>query len=224
MFKKRKFRKNTYSQCGEDIIIDFALSQMNINNPYYIDIGAHHPYYLSNTAYFYEKGCTGICIEPDPSLFEEIKKYRKKDICLNIGVGINNMTESDFYIINPSTLNTFSKEEAIKYDKSKNHSIEKVIKMPLMKINEIINKYAKLKPNLMSIDIEGLDLQVLKTIDFNTFMPEVICVETLTYTEDTSERKIIEIIDFMRSKNYFVYADTYINTIFIEKNSWNNRK
>jgi hypothetical protein len=46
---------------------------------------------------------------------------------------------------------------------------------------------------------------------------EVFCIETLTYAEDKTERKIPEIANFIRDMGYYIYADTYINTIFIEK-------
>ena len=78
-FFKNKHLKYSYSQGGEDILIDFLLSLIGIKKPFYIDIGAHHPFYLSNTALFYEKGCSGICIEPDPYIFKYIKKHDLQD-------------------------------------------------------------------------------------------------------------------------------------------------
>ncbi|MEI7466364.1 MAG: hypothetical protein WCJ87_13545, partial [Burkholderiales bacterium] len=53
--------------------------------------------------------------------------------------------------------------------------------------------------------------------------PPLFCVETLTYIEDGSERLLTEIIDFMRSQDYFDYADTYVNTIFIDRAAWARR-
>lgn len=75
----------------------------------------------------------------------------------------------------------------------------------------------------MSLDTEGYVFKILKSLDFKNFRPEVFCVETLTYTENKTEKKETEIIDFMIEKGYFVYADTYINTIFVDKNKWINR-
>jgi hypothetical protein len=64
---KKGHRKVSYSQCGEDIIINFILTCLKIDKPTYMDIGAHHPFRFSNTALFYEAGCHGINIEPDPT-------------------------------------------------------------------------------------------------------------------------------------------------------------
>jgi hypothetical protein len=73
-------------------------------------------------------------------------------------------------------------------------------------------------PNLVSLDTEGMDLAILESLDFQKYRPEVFCIETLTNTED---RKMIEIVEFMLSKGYVVYADTFVNTIFVEQQCWN---
>ncbi|HTA27607.1 MAG TPA: FkbM family methyltransferase, partial [Bacteroidia bacterium] len=186
-------------------------------------IGCHHPFYLSNTAFFYENGATGVCVEPDPLLFKVIKEGRKRDVCLNAGIGTSNQNSADFYIISEKTLNTFSKEDAERYVSYGNKKIEQIIQVPLISINEVMEKYFKPYPNMVSLDAEGFDLEILKSMDFKKFRPQVFCIETLTYTENGTEEKIFPIIDFMKQNDYFVYADTYINSIFIDKQTWNNK-
>ncbi|MFM7886227.1 MAG: glycosyltransferase family 2 protein, partial [Pseudanabaena sp.] len=60
----KKTTKMSYSQCGEDLIIQFIFSSLGISKPSYIDIGAYDAHKLSNTAVFYEQGSRGINIEP----------------------------------------------------------------------------------------------------------------------------------------------------------------
>jgi FkbM family methyltransferase len=221
---KNTYKNISYSQCGEDLIMDFLFRILKIKNPKYIDIGAHHPFYLSNTALFYEKGSQGICIEPDPILFKELKKQRENDICLNIGIGLHDEEEVDFYIMSTPTLNTFSKIHAENYVSQGNQKIVDVKKITLYNINTIIKMYCETTPNLISLDIEGLDFEVLQSFDFLQYRPEVFCIETLTYTEDNNEKKLINIIDYMISQGYKVYSDTYINTIFVDEVVWKNRQ
>ena len=90
-------------------------------------------------------------------------------------------------------------------------------------VNEIIEHNFEKCPNLISLDIEGMDYLILQNFDFKKYRPEVFCVETLTYAEDKSERKLVEIIELMRINGYFSYADTYVNTIFVDNAAWNNR-
>jgi hypothetical protein len=66
-------------------------------------------------------------------------------------------------------------------------------------------------------------MQVLGSFDFSSFRPEVFCVETLTYTEDKTEQKIQGIFDLMIANGYMTYADTYINTIFVDRDAWLSR-
>jgi len=219
----RKYRKS-YSQCGEDLIVDFIFNALKINKPTYLDIGAYHPVHLSNTYYFYKKGSHGVLIEPNPYLYKKIARKRKRDICLNSGIGTEFKVKADFYIMSSETLSTFSKEEAERYRQYGNQKIERIIQVPMITINKIIKDNFTSCPNFISMDVEGLDFEILKSFDFNKYRPEIFCIETLTYTENKSEIKLTDISKIMIDNNYIAYADTYINTIFVEKNIWANRQ
>ena len=81
-----------------------------------------------------------------------------------------------------SALNTFSKEEAdhVVRKTAGNVKILEVVKMPLVNINEVLDKHFKGgAPDFLSIDVEGLDLSILKTLDYKRHRPKVICVETI---------------------------------------------
>src|SRR3954468_21715772 len=97
------YSKRSFSQCGEDLIVDHIFQQLKIEKPSYLDIGAYHPKRLSNTYLFYLKGSRGINVEPDPSLFEAFLNERQEDINLNIGIGPKSGT-ADFYIMNEPAL------------------------------------------------------------------------------------------------------------------------
>jgi len=189
------------------LIVNFIFKNLKIDKPTYIDIGAHHPTRLSNTYLFYKKGSQGICIEPDPELFKKIEKKRKNDVCLNIGIGTEEEKMADYYVISDKVLNTFSKEEAGHIVNTTGKKIEKIIKIPLVPMSKIITKYLSDKtPNFISLDTEGFDFEILKSLNFNNFKPEVFCVETLTYTENKTERKEDEIIAFMKEKGLFCFC------------------
>lgn len=221
--KSEIYRNYSYSQCGEDIIINRILKRLNVLKLTYLDIGTNYPIKLNNTYKFYENGNTGVLIEPDPFFVNEIKKIRKKDIVLNIGVGIDNSDFSDLYIMSNKYLNTFSKSDAEKISSYGKNKIERIIKIPLININNIIKNNFEDCPNLISLDVEGLDFEILKTFNFKKYRPEVFCIETITYTENNKEQKNNEIINFMISNGYILYGDTYINSIFVDKRKWYDR-
>lgn len=214
-----------YSQFGEDIILAHLFAQLDIKQPTYLDIGANEPRYISNTYYFYSRGSRGVLVEPNPYLFKKLKKFRPKDKVVNTGIGLNETKEADFYIFPnyANGLSTFSEKEARHWEQVGMKglgkiAVEKIIKMPLITVNSILETYFNEKaPNFISLDVEGLDLEILKSLDFNKYQPEAICVETLGYDDNQQTFKLQEIIDFMLTKNYNIYADTRVNTIFCLK-------
>jgi FkbM family methyltransferase len=174
-YQKTTYRKESYSQRGEDLIVKSLFDTLGIEKPSYLDIGAHHPYYLSNTALLYQKGSRGINIEPDPYLFSEIKKARKKDINLNCGVG-DRAGVMDFYEINCSTLNTFSKDLAESYSEEGVYKVLDKLPVLVKTLETIINDYSDGKfPDFFSIDAEGMDEAIIKSFNFESSCPTVIC-------------------------------------------------
>jgi FkbM family methyltransferase len=214
-----------YSQFGEDLILSHLFAQIGIRRPTYLDIGANEPRYISNTYYFYLRGSKGVLIEPNPYLYKKLKRARPRDVVLNTGIGLNEVMEADFFLFPnyANGLSTFSEKEARHWQEIGMRGLgkiplEKVIKMRLTKVNSIVEKYFKDRtPNLISLDVEGLDLDILRSFDFERYKPEVFCVETLAYDENQQGYKLTAIIDFMLSKGYEIYADTRVNTIFCRK-------
>lgn len=216
----KKSFKISYAQCGEDLIIQFAFEWLNISNPTYLDIGAHHPTWLSNTYLFYSNGSSGVCVEPDPDCYAVIKGKRNRDTCLNVGIGTSGQKYADLFIMTSRTLNTFSREEAERCQNTMSfgrQAIERVVQIPMCSVNEIMHEYFPDGVNLISLDVEGMDFEILRTFDFNKFQPEVFCVETLRFQDDGAPRKNDILLAYMKSNGYWVYADTFINTIFVSE-------
>ncbi len=212
----RPYPKVSYSQCGEDLIIDFLLKGMGFNKISYLDIGAHDPISMNNTYLFYRQGGRGVCIEPNPRIYTRLKRHRRRDICLNAGVSETREDNVEFYILKSDTLSTFSKEKAECLVNYLEENIDDVIRVPILSINEVMQILPEC-PNLVSIDTEGMDLRIIRGIDLKKYRPNVFCVETLTYEKHKEGQKIHEIIDYMDSFGYSLYADTYINTIFLDR-------
>jgi FkbM family methyltransferase len=219
ILKKLKYRfiQTSYSQAGEDAIIRYLFADYGLSKISYLDLGTNTPDYGNNTYWFYLNNSTGVCVEADSSLINRIKKVRTNDIVLNLGVSTSFEKEEYFFIFNQPDLNTFNELEANEKSKSGKFKILSKKLVKLVTINSILDKYFKNCPDLLSIDIEGLDLDVLQSLDFNKYPIKVICAETCLYSENHIRSKNINLIDFMESRNYEVYASTYINTIFVNK-------
>ncbi len=206
----------SYAQLGEDLILYYVMQMFDIKKPSYLDIGAFHAKRLSNTYFFYKRGSRGVLVEPDPVLFRDLKKQRKQDVCLNVGVGCSSKKEADFYISSENGLNTFSHIEAEKRQGAV--SINRIMKVPVTTINNILRNSCKVCPDIVSIDVEGLDEEIVKSIDFTTYRPAAFCIETIRFID---QYKNSSITDFMLSQNYKIFADTNVNTIYIDAERWN---
>jgi FkbM family methyltransferase len=208
-----------FSQSGEDIIVQYLFRQIKITSPTYLDIGTNHPIVGNNTYLLYLRGSTGVCIEPDPELCREIRKKRPKSKLLQAGIGIDNQREAALHVFPPpyTGWNTFSHEEAKKKEAETGVRVKKTLNVPLLNINDVIRESFHSAPDFLSIDIEGLDLAVLQTLDFQKHAPAVICAETIAFSTGRLSKKQNSVIDFLETKNYIAYADTYLNTIFCRK-------
>lgn len=220
--QRQRYVNSSYAQCGEDLIIRFLFDLLRIEKPTYLDIGAHDPFYLSNTGLLYEQGCRGINIEPDPVLFERFVRFRPQDINLNIGIGISR-GQAEFYRMRPPSLNTFSKAEAERLQKE-GVILEQVGVVRTETVADVISQYCQNQfPHFLNLDVEGLDEAILHSLDYSASLPAVICLETLSYSTIGKGKKDMAIIRFLEERGYLVYADTYINTIFVQQERWQRR-
>ena len=205
----------SFAQCGEDLIVHYMLYYMQIPKITYLDVGAHDPVVINNTYYFYKHGFRGVLVEPNVEMTKKLRAVRPEDTTLEAGIGVTAERTADYYIMTESAWNTFSKEESEHMTRVTDGRIkvERVIQMPMLDINEVMAKHFNGAPTFLSIDTEGMDLAILKTIDFKRFRPQVICAETLVVG---TRRMIPDIAAFMETQNYVVRGGSLVNTIFVD--------
>lgn len=207
----------SYSQCGEDMIVAFLLDALGIKCPTYVDAGTHDPIKLNNTYHFYERGFSGICIEPNPECCKSIAAARPRDHVVNVGIGMGAESINDFYVLQPSTLSTFNKKDAEELNQANRAKIERVVRIRMQHLWDVISGLTDKVPDYVSLDVEGLNAEIVASLDFTRIRPTVLCLETLDFT---SGQKIQPIFTTMSRAGYIIYADTYINTVFVEAATW----
>jgi FkbM family methyltransferase len=204
----------SYAQNGEDLIIQSLFRVLKIDKPSYLDIGAYEPIIGSNTYLFWKNGGRGIVVEPNPDLTNMLKRERPGDAVLPIGIGVDETLEADFFMCSWPQLNTFDKETADQFETVSNGQAKllKVIKVPLVNVNKILGEHLKGAPlNLLSIDAEGFDIYILKSLDFVKCRPNVIVTEHSLVPE---KRKVL--LDLMEASGYTLRGLTYSNSIFAD--------
>lgn len=207
------FTFGAYSQHGEDMVITNIFNTLGIEKPSYIDVGACHPYFSSNTALLYARGSRGINIEANPDLMELFLRERPNDCNVNIGVGVEK-GELPFYVIDTGgsvPTGSFNYESAAQFVKvyaDKNFRIAGEKSLPITTLDEIVAQYCGgVFPDFMDIDIESLDYDVLKNCDFSSGKPLVICAEL-------SDKRMN---DMLEKKGFVPYCKMYCNMIYVRK-------
>ncbi len=199
-----------YSQTGEDLILKHVIHK---KHGFYIDIGANHPIHYNNTYMLYKKGWSGINIEPNKQLIKKFQSKRPKDINLQVAWWI--WWELSFFCFDPDTMSTCDPISAEKYQELW-YTLKETYTVPVMWIKEIIETYAKSKEiDILSVDVEGYDLQVLQTNDRTKYKPQYVILETVEHSKDGTGKKLNPIYDpLFEQRGYEKFADTYINTIY----------
>ena len=211
-FREMKFYimamlKGTFSQHSED---KFILQYFQGKSGVFIDIGANHPFIISNTYLLYRKGWSGVTVEPIPYLYKRLKKYRPRDIALNKAVS-DKIGSLMFYQMIPSVLSTFDNNKADELMNEGNllrheHSI-KVTTLAQLYREHLAGK----EVDVLSIDTEGLDMEVLKGNDWSAMSPKLIICE-VSGTKDTV------ISEYLQLKGYKIIKELGCNRIY-EKQS-----
>ena len=99
--------------------------------------------------------------------------------------------------------------------------LAEIKKIKLVTLASILEKHFENRfPDFMSIDVEGMDFQILQSIDFEKSFPKVICVEAAEYSPVGAGARRAELIDFLVSKGYYEYANTNLNAIMVKREFW----
>ena len=191
-----------YSQFGQDKFIKETFFR-NKKKGFFLEIGAYDGIAGSNCFYF-EKFLhwEGIAIEPSLTQFKKLKKNRKCN-CLNNAISTNNQKIDFNDVIEGLTMmsgpDNASYKKTLDVINSDARSKIQKYKVEAVTFDKIVPK--KKLIDYLSIDIEGGELDVLKTIDFNSYDIKVISVEN-------NDPKNINLNAIMKEKN-FKYFDNF---------------
>lgn len=212
-----RYAKRTWSQNGEDIVIWNKFQEIGIEKPTYLDMGANHPYEISNTALFYENGCRGVNIDANPNNMILFEQCRPEDINICCGVGAIE-TIMPFYMIDErSGRNSFIKENVEEFvNDNTDFEITEVREIPVKRIQTILDECNDGKmPDYVSIDIEGMEYEVLKTMDLDNNGPIMITVEV----QKKHQERSAPIIKLMEEGGYSLFFAVGSNYTFIKNDS-----
>ncbi|UMY15561.1 FkbM family methyltransferase [Methylobacterium organophilum] len=201
----------SYSQFGEDLLIDI-LFHGKTDPGFYVDVGAHHPKRLSNTYLLYKKGWRGINIEGAPNLIKLFEIERPEDI--NIPAFVSDKSESVvFNRFNDTAVNTISAEKKAFYASRWDIvSSEQITTRPL---RELLDEHmpSGRTIDLLSVDVEGVDLKVLQGNDWNRYRPRLVIVEAENL--DLMRAADHPIVAFLGQQGYRLSEKLHVSAFFL---------
>jgi FkbM family methyltransferase len=200
----------SYAQNYEDVILWRALG--DVEGGFYVDVGAADPQEDSVTKAFYERGWSGINIEPVDEYFRKLAEARPRDTNLHAAAG----AEAGLAILNifPGTgLSTLDLATAERHQAAGRQPCQTLV--PVLTLKAILEHCAPPTIHFLKIDVEGAEIDVLKGLDLNATRPWVIVVEGTAPNSQISTREEWE--SLILSYDYdFAYFDG-LNCFYVAK-------
>ena len=210
----KKYLKQSFSQQGEDLSLDRIWSRV-LNNKFiqkgfYVDMGSYHPIEHSVTYLMYLRGWKGLVIDASKKSCELHKIERPRDIVINAVVGEHDMESVNFYYSKSNQLSLIN----TKYPSSKNKYNK--VSLPQKNINTILKSKGINTIDFLNIDIEGAELEVLETLNFDKYKPKIIAVEI--HGNDIAKGLNTDIAKKLLEMNYILLAVNVITYFFCRSN------
>lgn len=202
------FSKSYYSQHGQDKFLEEYIFK-GFKNGVFVDVGANDGVSINNTLYFEKNNnWKGINIEPMKTEYDILVKQRPK--CVNLKCAISDFNGVDKFLKvsgYPSMISGLINEyddrhlHRLEYEIKKYGGSKDVITVETRTLESILDEYKLKKINFLSIDVEGAEFKVIKSINFDKVFIDVICFEN-NY-KDTSK----VIIDYLKGLGYYMLSN-----------------
>lgn len=214
------FLSEHYGQCAEDVIVVALLRALqqrtgiDLSKERYLEIGGNHPVGTSATFLLHRiLGMRGVIVEANPELIPNLVKGRPHDTIIHAAVHVEDLSTVYLSVSNASELSSLDRRFVLEWDQGRVGERE-LVEVPAIRVNDLIERDCGGEaPLYLSIDIEGLDLDVLKDLDFLRFRPFIVQAEP---SDHHIPQNSFHLQHFMESVGYGLIGKTDVNLVFID--------
>jgi FkbM family methyltransferase len=202
----------SYAGNLEDVMIDRLFPQ---ETGFFVDVGAHDPVGASNTWALYQRGWSGITIEPTPGACARFVAKRPRDICLNVAAGETDGEMTFFMFGQGAGHSTCDRTRAEALQQELGQTMTE-IKVPVRSLASIFEEHAKGRDiDVVSIDAEGAEAAILRGAQLEKFRPKLIIIEAMAafLQVDVSQ----EASDVLEQNGYVLGYEDGLNKFFVPK-------
>jgi FkbM family methyltransferase len=202
-------KKSTFSQFAEDLVLARLLPEPR---GLYVDVGAFHPKFGSNTYFLWKRGWRGINIDVDDYKIALFRRFRPNDINLTTGVSSEN-GERTFYVQQGESygsMSSFNQDFALSRSLRSNRRLGSRT-VPVRTLTSLLEEFlprsadgVRTPIDFLNIDVEGHEHEILRTLDFSQFRPRCLCVEIHAHAFDDLAKTAT--YELLRSHGYQLVA------------------
>ena len=209
--------RTCFSVHGEELILNELLwrSGRNVERGFYVDIGAYHPWNASNTASLYLDGWRGIVVEPNPYMAEEFRRERPEDIIIEAAVTTSNGTGTLYSFGDWASSNSLDRSWVQSVIDTQHVSVEQEIEVPTATMEHLLDKWLpeNTQIDFLNVDVEGLDEAVLRSNNWNRYLPSVIAVEE--YSMSLLDPQASPIMNLLEPLGYRLVSRAVLTNFYI---------
>lgn len=207
----------SFSQLGEDLaVLHLIANRFRMQRPgFYVDVGAFHPRLYSNTRLLNLIGWRGINIEPGAEGIAAFRLERPHDINLQLGVAPA-PGELTFFEFMNAEVSTFSAETADRWQRELGWALRRTTRIPVRPLDAILDEHLPPGQSIdyLDIDVEGLDRQVIDSLDLTRHRPRIMTVELfgadiLSLRDDPTVARLID-------NGYELVGSSFISHLFAD--------
>lgn len=213
--RNRKYLNNG-SQFGEHKFLNNLFEKNYVGK--YLDVGCFHPTKHNNTSLFYKNGWQGINIDLNPLTIDLFNFMRPNDININTAVSNEESEKTLFFLSENNTQNTLSENQLLFLKKHHNLRDEEIIKKKIQtrRLDNILEENNFDNIDFMNLDVEGHELEVLKTINFKKTKLKYLCIEMINHN-DLSIKNSDQILNLLETNKFVLLKKFDFNYIFKNK-------
>lgn len=208
--------RKSHSIEAEDLLIESiflaVLKKYDVGT--YLDIGAAHPIEYSNTYLLYQRGWSGICVEPNPEYHALYATMRPRDTALNIGVA-STSGKLRYHRFEQPLINGFFGQWLVDAHIGRGEKYLGSSDVACLSVENFLNTKLQGPVDLLNIDVETLDAEILAAWNWHLCRPKVICAEI--HTSSIEDMLTSDVARILKQAGYASVSRGWMSTIFVDK-------
>ena len=207
-----KFPIPSYSQCGEDRLIWKLFGYQSTGT--YVDIGCHHPTNYSVTYLLYIAGWRGLVVDADNQYLPLFAEVRPGDTVRNFAISKTPGTAT-LLLFKGGSMNTLDPALAAQYEANTPAKRAGTRQVEVRRLDQLLAEAGIEHVDFLNIDVEGYDLDVLESNDWQRWNPNIIAIEDQNIELDAPQRS--EIYQFLTGRGYFLHSQCHYTSVYCRR-------